>query len=112
MLIFENLSFVIFLKVFIYGGFVSNELIDIVEVFDTNKKTIEPLTDTNGAKVQIASLTNLAHSCSVVLEEQNSILVIGGMKYNALLGQKAVLRIGITEPSRGTKFRGSPYIPK
>jgi hypothetical protein len=54
---------------------------DIVEVFDGSRRVIEPLKDINGGLVKIASLTNLKFSCSVVLEEKNTIFVTGGFLF-------------------------------
>jgi hypothetical protein len=57
---------------------VPNAIADIVEVFDGKTRVLEPLKDIHGNSVKIPSLTNLINSCSVVLEEKNSIFVIGG----------------------------------
>ncbi len=66
---------------YLFGGEVPNESADIIEVFDGTKRVLTALKDIFGAVVKIPNLTALLLSCSVALEEQNSIIVTGGIKH-------------------------------
>ena len=53
---------------------------DLLEVFDTNAKTISPLKDPSGASVRIPSLVLLKYSCPVLLDDDDgiSMFICGG----------------------------------
>ena len=53
---------------------------DVIEVIDTEKLTLSVLNYANGTAVKIPTLTDvqLIYSCLIPLEEQNSVVVLGG----------------------------------
>ena len=51
---------------------------DRVEVFDLAAKSITPLKNAGGNVVRIPSLVTVKYSCTVPLEDKNSIFIQGG----------------------------------
>ena len=51
---------------------------DRVEVFDLAAKSITPLKNAGGNVVRIPILATIKYSCTVALEDKNSIFVQGG----------------------------------
>jgi hypothetical protein len=53
---------------------------DVIEVIDTEKLTLSVLNYANGTAVTIPNVTDvqLIYSCLIPLEEQNSVVVLGG----------------------------------
>ncbi len=53
---------------------------DVIEVIDTENMTLSVLNYANGTAVKIHTVTDvqLIYSCLIPLEEQNSVVVLGG----------------------------------
>ena len=72
------LSIFSILKIYIFGGLVSDAAVDGFEVLDTDAGTLTPLKSANGSLVSLPSLTNIRMACTVGLDETNEIIIAGG----------------------------------